>query len=123
VAKNIGTMPGNTRTGHTALMDSATAIDQSAFFGGQALDISFAPDALTSERDRLAIQALLQTYFRLGGLQVQVNSIDSATLRRAIDDPESHRHLIVRIAGYSARFVTLGTSVQHEMADRFERGV
>ncbi|HEY3380042.1 MAG TPA: pyruvate formate lyase family protein [Armatimonadota bacterium] len=123
LAKNIGTMPERQRQGHTALILSAAAIPQREFFGGQALDLSFGGALAISGQTRQGIQALLQTYFQLGGLQIQVNSIAAATLRQAIDTPEQYQHLTVRIAGYSARFVTLAHDVQEEMAERFAVGV
>lgn len=123
LAKNIGPIPGHAREGHTALIRSATTIDQSAFHGGQALDISIGPDLMGNEAGRKAFQALLQTYFRLGGLQVQVNGVDAGVLRQAMAEPEHHEDVIVRIAGYSARFVTLDRTVQEEMVERFARGL
>jgi formate C-acetyltransferase len=123
IAKNIGPVPGKNRQGHTALMLSAAAIDQAAFFGGQALDISLPPNALRTPADRKAFQVLLQTYFDLGGLQVQVNSVGPDTLRRAMAEPENHQNIIVRIAGYSAKFVTLDRPVQEEMIQRFTHGL
>jgi len=123
IAKNVGTVPGKNRKGHTALMRSATAIDQSAFFGGQALDISVTVDSLKTQTERQAFQSLLQTYFRLGGLQVQVNSVGAEVLRKAMAEPANHQNVIVRIAGYSARFVTLDRLVQEEMIERFSHGV
>jgi pyruvate-formate lyase len=125
IAKNIGPIPGKNRQGHTALLLSAAAIDQAAFFGGQALDISLTPNSLRTRTDVevKAFQALLQTYFDLGGLQVQVNSVNPDTLRRAMTEPENHQNIIVRIAGYSAKFVTLDRPVQEEMIHRFSHGL
>jgi formate C-acetyltransferase len=123
LAKNMGTMPGRCEHGHTALMLSAAAIDQRDFAGGQALDISVDLHDIEDPADKLKFEALLQTYFRMGGLQVQVNGVSADQLRDAMAHPERHRDLLVRIAGYSARFVTLTQQVQEEMVDRFGAGV
>ena len=48
----------------------------------------------------------------MGGLQVQVNAVSAAALREARAEPEAHRDLIVRIAGYSAPYVSLPIGVQ-----------
>lgn len=72
---------------------------------------------------RRAFQALLRTYFAEGGLQVQVNGLTAADLRAAIAHPEAHADLLVRLGGYSTRFVTLSPAVQREMAERFEVGL
>ena len=73
--------------------------------------------------ERHAFQAALQTYFAQGGLQVQVNGLTAQTLPDALSHPEEHEDLIVRIAGYSARFVSLPRDIQEEMVHRFEHGV
>lgn len=123
LAKNIGTSPGRATSGHTALMRSAASIDQAVFNGGQALDIRVDPGLLRTSEGRRKFQALLRTYFDMGGLQVQVNGLSADVLRRAVAEPEAHRDLIVRIAGYSAVFVSLPTGVQEEMVARFEAGM
>jgi pyruvate-formate lyase len=123
LAKNVGTSPGKATSGHTALMRSAATIDQSAFSGGQALDIRVDPALLSTPEGRRKFQALLRGYFDLGGLQVQVNALSAEALREARTDPQAHRDLLVRIAGYSAPYLSLPDEVQIEMIERFEVGV
>ena len=41
-------------------------------------------------------------------------------LRQAQADPEAHRHLVVRVAGYSAYFTELYKDLQHEIIRRTE---
>lgn len=123
LAKNIGSTPGTATSAHTALMRSAAAIDQTAFCGGQALDISIDLRTLDSTGGRRAFQALLQTYFRLGGLQVQANGVGVDTLRAALAEPHSHRHVLVRKAGFTTRYVTLPRVEQEELIERFCAGL
>ncbi len=123
LAKNIGTTPGRTTEGHTGLVRSAAAVDQQAFSGGQALDLRVDPALLDGPEPRGKLRALLRTYFDMGGLEVQVNALSPAVLRQAMADPEHHRDLLVRIAGYSAHYVTLPEAVQREMIVRFEAGM
>ena len=63
---------------------------------------------------------LVRSYFRLDGHHVQFNVIDSATLRAAQEQPEKHRDLIVRVAGYSDYFVNLNIGLQNEIIRRTE---
>jgi formate C-acetyltransferase len=123
LAKNIGTRPGISQQGLTALMRSATVIDQTSFAGGQALDISIDSNTIRTPEGRRKFQALLNTYFQLGGLQVQVNALSPQILRQAMKVPESYRDILVRIAGYTDRFVRLDPRVQKEMINRFENGL
>jgi pyruvate-formate lyase len=122
LAKNIGANAGLATAGLTALIRSAAAIDQKSFFGGQALDISIDTKLIGSDEDKHKLQALIQTYFNLGGLQIQVNGLTAETLARAITDPEKYRDLIVRIGGYSDYFNHLSLDVRKEMARRFVNG-
>jgi len=103
LAKNVGTSPGRAHQGHTALILSAATIDQAAFFGGQALDLHIDPSLLRTQEGRRKFQALLHTYFNLGGLQVQVNGVRAGTLRQAIIDPKAHHDVLVRMAGFTTR--------------------
>ena len=65
----------------------------------------------------------MQTYFRLGGLQIQVNGVSPDTLRRAMAEPESYRSVLVRRAGFTTRYVTLPHDEQAELIQRFEKGM
>jgi len=123
LAKNLGPMLGAAPHDHTAVLLSCAAVDQARFSGGQAVDLSLDGAILGTTAGRAAFQALLRTYFRRGGIQVQINGVTPELLRAAMADPERHRDVTVRIAGYSARFVTLPRSVQEEMVQRFERGL
>jgi pyruvate-formate lyase len=123
LAKNIGTSSGRARQGHTALILSAAAIDQAAFFGGQALDLSIDPSVLRGQEGRRKFQALLQTYFKLGGLEVQVNGVSARRLRQAMADPEAHHDVLVRRAGFTTRYVTMPRLEQQELIGRFQEGM
>jgi pyruvate-formate lyase len=57
---------------------------------------------------------------RKGGFEVQINVVDSATLREAKAHPEHHRNLTVRIAGYSEYFCSIGEALQDEIIARTE---
>ena len=51
----------------------------------------------------------------MDGHHVQFNVVDKATLLAAQEDPESHRGLIVRVAGYSDYFCDLSAALQDEI--------
>jgi pyruvate formate-lyase/glycerol dehydratase family glycyl radical enzyme len=69
------------------------------------------------------IYAYAKTYCDLGGMQMQFNVISSATLRDAMLHPENYQHLLVRISGYNAYFVTLNRDMQIELIERAEYGI
>ncbi|MBQ0105408.1 MAG: hypothetical protein KBT47_05165, partial [Armatimonadetes bacterium] len=45
----------------------------------------------------------------------QGNVMDKTTLIKAMENPEENYHIIVRVGGFSARFVNLGRECQTEM--------
>ena len=61
---------------------------------------------------------LVRTYFQHDGHHVQFNVVDTATLRTAQAEPEAHRNLLVRVAGYSDYFCDLGRELQEEIISR-----
>jgi pyruvate-formate lyase len=65
---------------------------------------------------------LFATYFAQGGMQLQINVVDSAQLREAQLHPEHYRGLCVRVTGYSAYFVQMGRKAQDELINRTEQG-
>ena len=122
LAKNIGTSLGLARKDLTSLLRSAATIDQSEFFGGQPIDISLDMKLIDSQEGKKKIQHLLQTYFAMGGLQVQVNGLSADILLKAIECPDNYADLIVRIGGYSNFFNRLSDEVKSEMVNRFNSG-
>jgi formate C-acetyltransferase len=50
---------------------------------------------------------LIREIMRKGVFQVQMNVANSGILRKAKEQPEQHRNLTVRIAGYSNYFSNL----------------
>lgn len=84
-----------------------------------AFNVKFVPTAKdTREKIVDTIFSYLKTYFGLGGMQAQLNMVDSETLKDAMAHPENYKNLIVRISGYNARFVELSRDLQIELVER-----
>ena len=66
------------------------------------------------------LRALIETYFALGGLHLQFIPVQKETLLDAIQHPERHRDLMVRVTGFSALFVELPPDAQREIIQRAE---
>ena len=74
----------------------------------------------TSQVDNLV--ALLDGYATKGGHHLNVNVLNRDTLLDAQKHPENYKHLVVRVAGYSALFTTLSKSLQDDIIRRTEQG-
>jgi formate C-acetyltransferase len=63
---------------------------------------------------------MLNVYFQNGGQELQINVIDTATLRAAQKDPDRYRDVVVRVAGFSEFFVNLTPEMQEDVIARAE---
>lgn len=108
------------RNGPTATLKSVVAIDQKKFSNGTLLNMKFHPTALANEGGKEKLISLIKTYFALGGMELQFNIVSSKVLRAAQQNPEEHRDLVVRIAGFSAYFVELFKASQDDIIRRTE---
>ncbi len=90
--------------------------------GGTLLNMKFAPSLLAGDEGIDKLAHLVRTYFKADGHHVQFNVVTAETLREAQADPEAHRDLIVRVAGYSDYFCDLSTALQEEIIARTEHG-
>ena len=67
---------------------------------------------------RPKLEALLGTYFEGGGAQAMITVVGREDLEAALREPEKWGHLMVRVGGFSARFVELSPTVQQEILER-----
>lgn len=114
---------GCNRRGATATLRSLAKADHRLVPGGAAINLRLSPQQLAGEEGLQALVGLLKSYVALGGEQLQVTVADAETLRRALETPELYRDLVVRVAGFTAYFVTLTPAVQQEILARAEAGL
>jgi pyruvate formate-lyase/glycerol dehydratase family glycyl radical enzyme len=110
---------GRDTRGPTALIQSAAKINQK-IFQSTLLNMKFHPSALKTPEDQKKLSDLIKIYFSLGGKHIQFNVVSREALIEAQKNPEKHRDLIIRVAGYSAYFIQLGKSIQDEIIKRME---
>jgi len=120
LANAMSPVQGTEKHGPTEVIQAITKADHTCFANGMVLDLKFHPRFFSPPAHRLAFHHLVETYFDLGGMEIQFNVIDRETLRAAQSHPEEYRDLLVRVSGFSAYFTTLGLSLQNEIIDRAE---
>jgi len=113
VNKNAGPTNKARNAGHTSIIQSAAHIEQFKFSGGQPIDLYF-PQNMFSESGKEKILTLIKTYFKLGGLQIQVNSANIELLEKAHKEPDKYPDVIVRLGGFSSKFINLSPEVRKE---------
>lgn len=117
-SSGVSPVNGMDRAGPTALMNSVNRIDFGEFANGINFNIKFDHRCLRGATGRAALGYLLKTYFRRGGMQIQVNVMDPAVLVEARDKPELYPCLLVRVSGYSAYFNDLTPEMKDEIIQR-----
>ncbi|MFX1557427.1 MAG: pyruvate formate lyase family protein, partial [Promethearchaeota archaeon] len=119
LSEGISPVQGMDTNGPTAVLKSASKIDHSRT-GGTLLNQKFNPQLLQTDDGITKIMDLIRTYFKLGGHHIQFNVVSANTLRKAQKEPQKHRDLIVRVAGYSDYYINLGRDLQDEIIRRTE---
>jgi formate C-acetyltransferase len=120
LSDGISPVQGADRLGPTAVLKSASKMEH-ARTGGTLLNQKFTPQILEGERGLDNLLHLVRAWFRMNGHHIQFNVVTGATLRAAKANPEKHRDLIVRVAGYSDYFCDLTDALQDEIIARTEQ--
>ena len=106
---------GNDTSGVTAFLNSLVKPDVS-LHAGYTQNMKFSKSLFREQRPK--VKALLDTYFASGGAQSMITVVGRGDLEAALKDPESYRNLIVRVGGFSARFVELTPEIQQDLLAR-----
>ena len=118
LTEGVSPHAGTDVTSPTAAMRSAAKINHDVHSGGTLLNIKLAPDMVKDNRGLANLASLIRGYFSLGAFHVQFNVIDVETLRDAQENPDMHKDLLVRVAGYSTQFVNLSREMQDAIIER-----
>ncbi|MFO8006988.1 MAG: pyruvate formate lyase family protein [Candidatus Brocadiia bacterium] len=115
IASGNAPTAGNDTTGITAFLNSVVKPDP-GIHAGYVHNMKFGKRMFT--RNRPKFQALLETYFAQGGTQAMLTVVGKDDLENAMREPENYRNLMVRVGGFSARFVELEESIQRDIIRR-----
>jgi len=105
--------------GLTTAINSCTAIDFTGFNGGASTMWDLDPRIA----DEPTAKALFTAFFQQGGQIFQGNTTDVEELIQAQKNPENYPNLMVRVGGFSARFIYLSEPVQNEIIHRLRHTI
>lgn len=85
---------------------------------GASHTITFNTSLLRDAEHKEKFKSFLKGYTKNGGTALQINILDAEVLKDAQKHPKDYRHLLVRITGYNAYFVSVGKELQDEIIAR-----
>ena len=122
VADGVSPSAGKDVHGPTAAANSVSKLDHYIASNGTLFNQKFHPSALNGREGLENFVALIRSYFDQKGSHMQFNVVSRETLLDAQKHPDEYKHLVVRVAGYSALFTTLSKSLQDDIINRTEQG-
>ena len=122
VADGVSPSAGKDVKGPTAAATSVSRLDHFIVSNGTLFNQKFHPSALSGRNGLENFVGLIRSYFDQKGSHMQFNVVSRETLLDAQKHPEQYKHLVVRVAGYSALFTTLSKSLQDDIIRRTEQG-
>ena len=108
---------GRDHVGPLAVFQSAMKVDQDKY-QAMLMNMKFSPTAMKSDEDLEKLAQMIKIYLTNGGKHIQFNVVTKETLLAARKEPQKHKDLIVRVAGYSAYYISLSDVMQREVLDR-----
>ncbi|HWQ29469.1 MAG TPA: pyruvate formate lyase family protein [Negativicutes bacterium] len=118
LSEGVSPFAGSDTSTPLAAMRSAAKLNQDVHSGGTLLNLRLNEELVNTKRGQSNLGSMIQTFFSLGAFHVQFNTISTETLRKAQENPENYKDLLVRVAGYSTQFVNLSRTMQDAIIAR-----
>lgn len=122
IADSCGPMQGTDTRGPTSMLSSTALLPQVQGLGTMILNLRVNAEMLATPVMRRKLRSLLESYFSMDGMQIQLTTLDAKTLKDAMQHPDAYPNLIVRIGGYTEYFNRLSPGMQQEVLQRTEYG-
>ena len=102
----------------SALLAVAKMDPEHTLCGGGIMNLSLLASTVDDDAEFEKTVVLIETYFREGGLHLQLNHVSRETLIDAQKHPEKYPNLRVRVSGFSGYFVRMRKTTQDEIIAR-----
>ncbi len=118
LGNTIGPRTGSDKNGLTAMLSSVAKLPLRKGVGGSSCNVMIPTTMMETEEQKENICALIKTFMMMGGQLAQITTATLEEMQAAQIHPEDHEDLIVRVGGFSAKFVCLGKETQDEIIAR-----
>ena len=112
---------GRDVNGVTAVLKSVSKLPNHRFEEGTLLNQRLVPAMVATSEDLDRFVAYLRAAEEMGIFHIQFNIIDSKILKDAMENPDKHRDLLIRVASYMAYYVDLDPVTQRDIISRTEK--
>ena len=113
---------GKDTRGVTVTLNSVAKPDYTKMACGTVVNQKFSPAMFRGENLK-KMAALVRTYFKKGGQELQINATSRKVLQDAMEHPEQYQNLVVRVSGFSGYYVKLSKEVQLDILNRTQQEV
>lgn len=112
---SLGAVHGKDTQGPTALLSSTARLPLSRVTGTPVMNIRMKKEHLAA-----MLRPLVTAFFEKGGMQLQVSCLSREEMLDALEHPEKHENLIVRVGGFSEYFNRLTPVLKQTVLARTE---
>ena len=119
IAEHYSPTPGRAVNGPTAIMCSCGKASLKRAIGTAPVQLSLSRSVIPRNEQGLSVvKALTDAAVKKGFVMLNVGIYDVDVLRKAQQNPEQYEDVIVRVWGYSARFIDLSDEMQRHVIAR-----
>ena len=119
LGNTIGPRTGSDKSGVTNMLLSVSRMPLKLGVGGSGCNVLFPREILTTEDSRARVAGLIKTYLAMGGQLAQITTASKEDMLAAQEKPEDWENLIVRVGGYSQKFIEISRNTQNEIIKRY----
>jgi len=123
VSDGVSPTCGSDVKGPTAVLKSVGKINNAEVSLSQTLNMKLDPVVFDNDDGFKRLADLIRVFVDQKVDHIQINVVSAGTLVAAQKAPEQYKDLVVKVAGYNARFVELHKDLQDNIIARTEHGL
>ena len=117
----FGRLAGEPLADGVSVLKSVGKVNNAAVSLSQTLNMRVEPSLFDQDDGYKRLADLIRVFVDQKVDHLQINVVSSETLRAAQEDPDAHKELTVKVAGYNARFIELHKELQDSIIARTEQ--